>query len=72
MNLNENCGVDAFVMDSYPAVVQALYLLSFKLTLSAYQTEIACIYRLDIFNFRFFFTDACASKHLNKTTIIFV
>jgi hypothetical protein len=32
MNLNESCGTDAFLVQSCPAVVQALYLLSLKLT----------------------------------------
>jgi hypothetical protein len=42
MNLNESCGTDAFLIKSYLAVVQALFLLSLKLTLSAYQTETIC------------------------------
>jgi hypothetical protein len=52
MELFESCGIDVFLIKSSPAVVQALYLLSLKLTLSAYQTEMACIRRLDIFHFR--------------------
>jgi hypothetical protein len=42
MNANETCDIDAFLIKSCPAVVQALYLLSLKLELSAYKTEIAC------------------------------
>jgi hypothetical protein len=43
MTLNENCVIDAFLIQYFSAVVQALYLLSLKLTLSAYQTEITCM-----------------------------
>jgi hypothetical protein len=32
MNLNQSCGIDAFLIKSCPSVVQALYLLSLKLT----------------------------------------
>jgi hypothetical protein len=32
MDLNGSCGTDAFLIESCPAVVQALYLLSLKLT----------------------------------------
>jgi hypothetical protein len=39
MNLNESCGIDAFLTKSCPAVVQALYLLPLKLTSGVYQTE---------------------------------
>jgi hypothetical protein len=56
MNLNESCGTDAFLIKSCPAVVQALYLLPLKLTLRAYQTEMTCICRLNIFHFRNFFS----------------
>jgi hypothetical protein len=55
VNLNESCGIDAFLIESCPAVVQALNLLSLKLTSSAYQTEMTCTRRLDIFNFIIFF-----------------
>jgi hypothetical protein len=73
MNLNDSCGTDVFLTESSPAVVQALYLLSLKLTLSAHRTEMTCIRRLDIFHCRkcFFFTDTNAKKHLNKTKINF-
>jgi hypothetical protein len=37
MNLNHSCGHDAFLIKPCPDVVQALYLLSLKLTLIAYQ-----------------------------------
>jgi hypothetical protein len=40
MNLNESHGIDAFLTESCPALVQALYLLSLKPTLSTYQTKI--------------------------------
>jgi hypothetical protein len=39
MNLNESCGIDVFLIKSCPAVVQALYFVSLKLTLNAYQRE---------------------------------
>jgi hypothetical protein len=39
MNLYESSGIDAFLIESCPAVVQALYLLPLKLTLSTYQTQ---------------------------------
>jgi hypothetical protein len=42
MIINERCGIDAFLTKSCPAVVQGLYLLSLKVTVSAYQTEMAC------------------------------
>jgi hypothetical protein len=32
MNLNQTCGIDAFLIESCPAVVQALYLMSLKFT----------------------------------------
>jgi hypothetical protein len=41
MNLNQRCGTDAFLIKSCPAVVQALDILSLKLTLSACKTEMA-------------------------------
>jgi hypothetical protein len=44
MNLNDSCGIDAFLTESGPAVVQALYLLPLKLTLSVYQTVMSCIH----------------------------
>jgi hypothetical protein len=59
MNLGESYGIDAFLIESCPAVVQALYFLSLKLTLSAYQTEMTCIRRLDIFHFRLFHRGKC-------------
>jgi hypothetical protein len=40
MNLNDSHGIDAFLTESCPALVQALYLLSLKPTLSTYQTKI--------------------------------
>jgi len=43
MNPNESCDIDAFLTKFCPAVIQALYLLSLKWTLSAYQTEMACV-----------------------------
>jgi hypothetical protein len=39
VNVNQSCGIDAFLIKSCPPVVQALYLLSLKLTSSAYQTD---------------------------------
>jgi hypothetical protein len=63
MNLNQGCGIDTFLTESCPAVVQALYLLSLKFTLGAYQTEMTCIRKLQTFYFRMFFTD------LNTTTM---
>jgi hypothetical protein len=50
MNLNDSYGFDAFLTESCPAVVQALYLLPLKPTLSAHRTEMICIRRLDIFH----------------------
>jgi hypothetical protein len=50
MNLTESCGTNAFLTESCPAVALALYLLSLKLTLSAYQTAMTCIRRLGIFH----------------------
>jgi hypothetical protein len=46
-------------------VVQALYLLSLKLTLSVHQRKMPCTRRLDIFHC-IFSTEISASKHLNK------
>jgi hypothetical protein len=43
MNLNQSCGTDVILIESCATVVQALYLLSLKLTLCAYQTEMACM-----------------------------
>jgi hypothetical protein len=48
MNHNDTCGTDTFLIESCPAVVQALCLLSLKLTLSAYQTEKTCMRTLDL------------------------
>jgi hypothetical protein len=42
MNLNVSCGYDTFLIGSCPAVLQALYLLALKLTLSAYYTQMMC------------------------------
>jgi hypothetical protein len=42
MIINERCGIDAFLTKSCQAVVQGLYLVSLKVTVSAYQTEMAC------------------------------
>jgi hypothetical protein len=73
MNLNDICGIDAFLIESCPAVVLALCLLPLKLTFSTYQAQMWCVRRLDIFHFRiFFFTEVgvSASKHSNKTTRI--
>jgi hypothetical protein len=42
MNLNQSYGTDAFLIEFCPAVVQSVYLLSLKLILIAYQTEMAC------------------------------
>jgi hypothetical protein len=39
MNLNHICGTDAYLLKSCPDVVQPFYLLSLKLTLNAYKTE---------------------------------
>jgi hypothetical protein len=39
MDHNQSCGTDAFLTELCPAVVQALYLLSLKLTLCSYQTH---------------------------------
>jgi hypothetical protein len=55
MNLNGRCGTDGFLIESFPDVVQALYLLPLKLTLSAYQTGMTCICTLDIFHSSFFY-----------------
>jgi hypothetical protein len=52
MNLKAICGIDAFLIESCPAVVQALYLMSLEFILSAYHTEMSCIHRLDVFHFR--------------------
>jgi hypothetical protein len=41
-NFNKRHGIDAFLIKSCSAVVQNLYLLSLKLTLSAYQTDMTC------------------------------
>jgi hypothetical protein len=54
-DLNDSRYVDAFLMESCPAVFQALYLLSVKVTLSAHQTEMACVHRLHIFHIIIFF-----------------
>jgi hypothetical protein len=71
MNLNDNCGIDAFLIEPCPAVVQALYLLSLRFTSSAHQTGMSCIRRLDIFHFiKCFLTALSASEHFNKTTRI--
>jgi hypothetical protein len=43
MNLNQSCGTDAFLTKSFPAVVQALYLLLLKVTSSANQTDMTCM-----------------------------
>jgi hypothetical protein len=68
MNLNHSCGTNAFLIKFYPDVVQSLYLLSLKLTLSAYQTEIP-LCKLDTFHCRKCFSQRLsASKHRNKTT----
>jgi hypothetical protein len=45
-----SCVTNAFLTESCPAVALALYLLSLKLTLSAYQTVMTCIRRLGIFH----------------------
>jgi hypothetical protein len=42
MNLNQRCDINAFLIKSCPAVGQALYLLSLKLTLCVSQTEMTC------------------------------
>jgi hypothetical protein len=64
MKLNECCVTGAFLTETCPMMIQCLYLLSLKLTLSAYQTEMFCIHKLDIFHFRkCFFTDVSAKKH---------
>jgi hypothetical protein len=39
MDLNDSGGIDALLIKLCPAMVQALCLLSLKLTLRAYQTE---------------------------------
>jgi hypothetical protein len=54
VHLDEICDTDAFLIESSPSVVQALYFRSLKLTSSAYQAEMSCISRLDIFHFRLF------------------
>jgi hypothetical protein len=59
INLNDSCCIDAFLIESCPAVVLALYLLSLKLTPTAYETELPCIRRLNIFHFRFFLRGKC-------------
>lgn len=58
MNLNESSIIDAFLTESCPVVFQALSVLPLKLTVSACQTEMSCVRRLDIFNLKkyiFFF-----------------
>jgi hypothetical protein len=68
MKFNDSCGTDAFRIESCPAAVQALCLLSLKLTLSACQTETPCVCRLEIFYFRkCFFHRVSDSEQLNKT-----
>jgi hypothetical protein len=52
MNINQSYVNNAFLIKSCPAVVQVLHLLLLKLTLTAHQTEVFCIRRLDIFHFR--------------------
>jgi hypothetical protein len=42
VNLNQSCGIDAFLIKSCPSEVRAMYLLSLKLTLSPYQTDMTC------------------------------
>jgi hypothetical protein len=50
MNLNEKCDIDAYLIESCPAVVQALYLLPLEFTLGANHTEMTCTYLiLDFF-----------------------
>jgi hypothetical protein len=51
MNLNDSCGVDTFLTKSCQLTVQALHLLSLTLTLSARETEMACVRRLDMLLF---------------------
>jgi hypothetical protein len=51
---NQSCGPNAVLTESCPAAVQALCLLSLKLTSSVYQTRWR-VRRLDIFHFRFSF-----------------
>jgi hypothetical protein len=65
MNLNESCGTAAFLAESCPAVAQGLYLLSLKLTLSAYQTLMTCI----LFQIRncFFSYTMCGFQFKRKT-----
>jgi hypothetical protein len=57
MNLNGSCGIDAFLIESCPA----LYLLSLKLTFKTYKTEMSRIRSLDIFHIRkcFFHRGKC-------------
>jgi hypothetical protein len=66
MNLSEKCGIVAFLTESCPAVVQALYLLSLQFTLSSYQRY--PIYADLTYFILDFFTEVSASKHLNTTT----
>jgi hypothetical protein len=65
MILNQNCGIVSLLTESCPTVVQALYVLSLKLTLTARQTEMSCVRRLDMFHCRkMFFIYVSASKQI--------
>jgi len=44
MNLNQSSDIYAFLIKPFTLMVQALYLLSLKLTLIAYQAEMTCAY----------------------------
>jgi hypothetical protein len=43
MNLNQSRGTDTFLTEYCPVAAKALYFLSLKLTLYAFQTEMSCI-----------------------------
>jgi hypothetical protein len=49
MCLDESSGTDAFLIESCPPAIQALYLLSLKQTLSAHRTEMSCIHGRNFF-----------------------
>jgi hypothetical protein len=61
MNVDQSCGTEAFLITYCPDTVQALCLLSLKLTLSAYRQRWS-VRRLDIFHFRKCFYQETMSK----------
>jgi hypothetical protein len=67
MNLNDSYRVDAFKIKSSPAAVQALLLLSLKLTYGHIRQRWP-LRRLDMLHFNFCSHRVNSSKHWNKTT----